>query len=643
MIGSIRSLFDSWIGRMIALAFIILVGLAFALSDVSGTLGGGPSASTIAKVGGETVTSSDFRQAIQNQHRQLRGQNPTLDMGSFVRQGGVDQVLEQLVNSFAISAFAEKHGIGASTRMIDAEIASIPSLVGSDGKLNRPALQQFLSSQNMTEEFLRRSIQQGIYTEQLLPVAAFGLTMPKSLTNRYAAMNYETRSGRVAVIPSSVFAPKSPPTDAVISTYYQKNSDAYMVPERRSIRYALFTKDIVGDKAKPTDKEISDYYAANADAYSASKIVSYEQIIAPTEAVAKAAVAKLSSGASMDAVAKELGFTATKETVASEAAMAAKSSPALAKAVFSTAAGGVATPAQGDLGWHVIRVTKLENRAARSLAEARTEIYDILLSEKKEQVFADIAADMQDRLEDGDSLSVVAKDYGLTVETTPKILPMGVNPDDPNYKPRPELGPIIAPAFQLGIDDGGSLTEVEPGKRFALFSVAEIEEAAPAPLTEIRDNVVRDWAMAEGQKGAKTASDKIVAAAKGGKTLEEAVNSLNASLPAVETISGTRQQLAQAGPNTPQALFTLFEMPLRGIRASDIGQNRGYFVIFVDKIDPAKLAENDPRIAEFSQQYRAAMEQELQRQFVTAMRQDVGVEINTSAVDATKKQLRGDS
>ena len=85
------------------------------------------------------------------------------------------------------------------------------------------------------------------------------------------------------------------------------------------------------------------------------------------------------------------------------------------------------------------------------------------------------------------------------------------------------------------------------------------------------------------------------------------------------------------------------QMPLKGVRAAPVGQDRGYFVIYVDRIDPATLAKGDPRIAAFGDQYRTTVDQELQRQMVTAMREDVGVETNDAAVSATKKQLSGDS
>ena len=643
MIGAIRSLFDSWLGKVIAIGFICLVGLAFALSDVSGTLTGGPSSSTLAKVGGETITTAEYRQVIEVQHRNVRQQNPTLDRVTFIRQGGADQVLEQLVEAYAIASFGEKFGIGVSTRMVDSEIVRITGVTASDGKVDRAALQQLLAQQNLTEDMLRDNVTQGFYAQQLVPMASYGLNMPMSLTKRYAAMNYESRDGRLAQIPAALFAPKNPPSDAVLSDFYKKNEDKYTIPETRSIRYALFTKDIVGDKAKPTDKEISDYYAANADAYSASKIVSYEQVIVPTEEVAKATQAKLAGGASMDSVAAELKFAAIKGTAASEAALAGKTNADVAKAVFATASGSIAPLKKSPLGWHVVRVTKVENRPARSLADARTEIYGILETEKRDTVFAEMTEDMQNRLEDGESLSVVAKDYGLTVETTPKILPKGINPKDKNYKPRPELAPIIGPAVQLGADDGGSLAEVEPDKRFALFSVAEIEEAAPPPLAQVKAEIARDWALSEGNKQAKTTADKIVADVKSGKSMADVVKGINIALPPVEALFGTRQQLAEAGPNAPRALLTMFEMPLNGVRSAEVGQNRGYLVIVVDKITPADIADEDPRLAEFSAQYRAASEQELQDQFVTAMRAEVGVETNNSAVTATKKQLTGDS
>lgn len=643
MIGSIRSLFDSWLGRIIALAFVVLVGLAFALSDVSGTLTGGASSATIAKIGDDEINSSDFRLALQNQHRQVRAQNPNVDIGTFIKQGGADQVLEQLVNSYAIAAFAETYGIGASKRMVDAEIAKIPGITDSEGNIIPANFQRLLAEQNLTEEFIRRDFQRSFYTDQLLSSTGLGLAMPEKLTLQYASLEFETRSGRILAVPSDRFAPKAPPTDAVVNDYYKKNADKFTIPERRSLRYAVFTRDIVGTKGTPTDAEISEYYADNADAYSASKIISYEQIIVPTEAVAKAATAKIGAGESMDAVATELGFSVSRDNVASEAALTAKTSAAIAKGVFATAQGKLAPVAQSDFGWHVMRVTKIENRPARSLAEARPEILDVLGADKAEQAFADMTTDMQDRLEDGESLADIAKDYGLTVATTPKLLPMGANPDDANYRPSAQVAAMLPSAFQLAPDDSGNLVEIEQGKTYALVAIADMEEAAPPPLAKIRADVVQSWALSEGDKAAKAASDKVVASVKGGKTLEEAVAALNANLPAVETITGSRQQLAQAGPNVPPALFTLFQMPLKGVRASAIGNDRGYFVIYVDRIDPAKIDKADPMLAQFAVQYNQAVDSELQRQFVNAMREDVGVEINDEAVDATKKQLSGQS
>lgn len=78
MISSFRRMLASRWGAAIALAFVVLMGFAFALSDVTGSgsfggLGGGH----VAKVGDRKIGLGEFDDMLQNALRAERRDNPT--------------------------------------------------------------------------------------------------------------------------------------------------------------------------------------------------------------------------------------------------------------------------------------------------------------------------------------------------------------------------------------------------------------------------------------------------------------------------------------------------------------------------------------------------------------------------------------
>lgn len=644
MISFFRRLFDSWLGRIIAIGFVVLVGLAFALADVSGTLGGGGGGggATVAEVGKLDISASEFSLALQTEQRRMREQNPNIDMATMLNRGAADSVMDRLLAAYAVAAFAGKVGMGASDAMVESEIAKLPGVNGLDGKFDPAAYNNFLSSNNITDKQLRDDIRRSFMAEQLLAVASLSASPPKANVDRYASINFESRTGKVAVLPSVLFAPEGEPTDSQLQSFYSENSDRFTIPERRSMAYAFFTPDIVGDRANPTDEEIAAYYNENRDEFQASKSVRYRQLVVPSQAVAQQVARRVRAGETLDAVARELGFEASGKRADSQAELADEENAAVAGAIYAADEGEVTAPVEGEFGFVVAKITDVTTQPARSLSQASADIRSLLASDKGLDAFRDVADDMQDRLEDGESLSEIAKSYDLKVQSTPLVLPDGKSPDNPNYKPSMPVQNLLPKLFDMDADSAGQLTEAGQN-RFAIIAVADRAEAAPPPLKEVRPIIVEAWKLAQGQDRARKAGEKAMKAVKSGTALNKAIADLDTRLPRPQVISGSRQEIAEQGREVPQAMLALFQIPNGGSRLVPVGQDRGFLLIQVDEIRPAKLAEDDERLPQFTSEYSAALEQELQRQFVAAMQKEVGVDINESARDAVIERLRGDS
>lgn len=640
MISFIRKLLGSRWGAIIALIFVVLVGFAFALGDVTGSSSfGGLGQGHIARVGDKKIGLGEFQDLLDNSLRAERRDNPTLDMAKFVESGGLDGTLDRLINRYALSAFGEAHGVAVSKRLVDSEIRKLPNVNGPDGRFSEQAFQSFLQGIELTEQMIRDDFTQNLFAQQILPVAGAGAPAPNGFVLPYASLLLEKRAGNVALIPSQAFLPTAPASDAQLQAYYRANSARFTIPEKRAISYAIFDASIVDSKSAATTQEIADYYKANARQYAASQTRNISQLVFPTEAAAKAALAKISGGQSFSAVAKELGLSATDSNNVTREALATSASKAVADAVFAAQSGATVQPTRGGLGWYVIKVNAVNQIAARPLASVSGEIAKTIATQKKAELLSDLTSEIEDELAGGSTIADMAKANRLKVETTPKLFANGQNPASPAYKPIPEMQRILPAAFEMESDGEAQLIEIVPGEKFAMVSVADFEEAAPPPLSEVRDVVMQQWALAEGSKKAKAVAEQVQRAVLGGKSLAEAMAAVGTRLPGVESVSGSRMDLNRQGQQMPPPLAMMFAMKKGTAKTLDAGANRGWFVVHLNQVIKGDASGNKELLAGRQQEMLGLLQQEYAAQLINAARSEVGVSKNEGAIKDLRRRL----
>ncbi|MEM6585908.1 MAG: SurA N-terminal domain-containing protein, partial [Pseudomonadota bacterium] len=138
MITSLRNFFQSKLGMAFFLGFLALVALAFAGADITGnTFGGIAQGERVALVGDDAVTSTELAETAQAALRGVRRENPTLTMPGFIAEGGLDEVLSQLIDRYAIGAYAEKAGLRAGENLVNSEILQIGAFRGVSGEFDQ--------------------------------------------------------------------------------------------------------------------------------------------------------------------------------------------------------------------------------------------------------------------------------------------------------------------------------------------------------------------------------------------------------------------------------------------------------------------------------------------------------------------------
>lgn len=469
MISFFRRIFSSKLGLFLTFCFIGLIAFAFATADVSssGTFGGVTGSGTAVKIGDSKLTTAELGQSVNNAFRGEQRQNTGLDLKTYINGGGFDSVLDRLINSFAIADFGTKYGMAAGKRLVDGEIANIGAFQGADGQFSEENFRRALQQQGLNETQLRDDFTRNLLADQLLTTAGFGAAVPQKLVVPYASLLLESREGQIATVPSVAFIDNKKPAKAALEAFYAKNASRYTIPERRTIRYALFEKSRFNDKIKPTEKEIAGYYNLNKPRYAASETRNLNQVIVPTEAAAKALVAKINGGTSLDQAAKSVGLSAAEVGSISKADFANNASQAVANAAFAVRSGAIAGPAQSALGWHIVKVEAVTQIPARPLDQVRTEIVNELTRTKIEEAMAELTVRLEDEFADGSTLSDIAKAEKLKVESTPALLANGQNPNDQNYRPIPEMERILPIAFAVEADSEPQIVEIIPGQQYA--------------------------------------------------------------------------------------------------------------------------------------------------------------------------------
>ena len=644
MITFFRNFFSSKFGLALTLGFLALIAFAFASSDVANqaTFGGVSGGDSVAIVGNEKIGNANFMRSVSSTIDQIREDNPTITMPAFAEGGGFEQVLEQMIDRYAISGYARTIGLRAGENLINSEILQMAGFRGPDGNFSTETFQLALRQMGLNEAMFRKDLEDSVLVRQMLIPSLSGIQMPQKFAIRYAALLRENRTGSIGFIPSTSFAPTGDPLSQELETFYQENRQNYIRPERRSLRFAVFGEENIDTDVTPTNDEILERYNRDIEQYMANEERVFSQLIVPSLEQATDIIQKVRNGELLNSIARQAGFEATQIGPIDKNSYSNQTSVAVADAVFSARNREVAEPAQSALGWHIVQIENVKRIAERPLNSVRFEINNALLAEKRAFALADLSARVEERLNGGVPLTEVANDLGIVATEISPITADGRLYDDPNSNLPIDLAGAVDTAFQMA-EGEPQLAEVERGKTFMIFEVAEISLSAAAPLDEVIEKVTRDWRLSEGSILAKQASDRILEKLQNNDSLRSVFQSEDTRLPPVDELNLNRQQLLAQGQQIPPALALMFSMAENTAKVLKAPNDAGWFVVQLNNIQTPEVDLADPIVEGARDQLRGTISNEYVQQLTMSIRAAQGVEVNSSAVGAVRRQMTGDN
>ena len=638
MLAFFRRVLSSWV----AVALLGIIMIAFIVTGVGtpgGGVVGGMREDAVATVDGTPVTISEVSSRAQAALNTARQQQPTLTMPAFIAAvGGVGPFVEQYVGTRVMSAWAARHGIVASDRLVGADIAQIPAFAGPTGQFDEARMNAVLSQQRMTFQTLRAGIADDIVRRLLLTPISAGTVAPVGLVQPYATLLIARREGSAGLVPAKLDGLPQP-TEAEIAAWYKANAARYSLPERRILRYAAIGPETVVVTA-PTDAEIAAAYKADAAKYAASETRTVAQVVLPDEAKAKAFSAKVAGGTAFAKAAADAGFAPADISLGSvtKDGLATATSSAVADAAFALKADGTTAPLKTALGWSIVHVDAIKSTAGRTLAQARDEIFAELAKKKSADAVANVIQKAEDALNDGASFDDVVKKEKLAVVTSPPVIGDGTAPGDPAFRPDATLAALIKVAIDMAPEDEPTVEQIGADGHAALLSVARIVPAAPLPLAQVKPQVIAQMMGQRAADRARATAQSILAKVNAGQTLAAAFAA--AGLPAPQAVAATQVDLARLGANVPPVLRAIFQLQ-PGKSSIAPGPNGNWFVAHLDGIRPGDPSMLQGVVAATRRELSEGLGEEYARQFSLAARAEVTVKRNAAAQTKVDQQLRG--
>ena len=414
-------------------AILALITLPFAFFGVDYYFRGGGSATEVARVAGDSISQTDFANAMRDQQERMRQSlgaqyDPTVFDNPEVRYSMLQQLIGQKV-------LDEVRRDNLRVRRAAPAVHRRASAALRDGKFSPEAYQQLLASQGMTPLVFEQRVRQELTLAPLQEPIANGNITAMSNVQRYLALLDQKREVAVATVSADDFLKQVKVDDAAVKAYYDANPGSFQIPDEVKVEYLTLTPESLGAQVKVELDEVQKQYDANIKQYvkpeerQASHILIAVKPDAPDadKAAAKQKAETLAAQA-RKSPAKFADLAKQNSQDPGSAAQGGALDPfardgSMVKpfedAVFGAKVGDIVGPVQTEFGWHVIRVTGIKPGKTMSFDEAKAQIEQDLTRQKATRKFVEAADQFQNLVyEQADSLQAAAKGLGLELKTT---------------------------------------------------------------------------------------------------------------------------------------------------------------------------------------------------------------------------------
>ena len=350
-----------------------------------------------------------------------------------------------------------------------------------------------------------------------------------------------------------------------------------------------------------------------------------QQILAPSEDKAKEAEAALAAGKDWKEVATQIAGQ-SPETIELGLMKREELPQALAEIAFELPLNKPSEPVKTPLGWHILRVVKIEPGQTPTFEQAKPKLETELAHDEAVDRIYKIANRVDDALAGGMNLNDTAGKFELKKT---EIAAADVGGHDPEGKPVALPLPadeVLKLVFATDEGRTSRVTETPDGGIF-MVQVSKITPPAVKPLAQVKEQAVSAWQDDKRREKVADAAKELAAAVKSGARLAAVAAEKGLK---VTTSSPLMRRPTPDQTTSPTLVAKLFAAkPDEVVTATDAS---GSYVAQLDEVKtPEAPSQGDT--ADILRDLNQGMRTDLAAEFTQALRERYPVEIRREAVD----------
>jgi peptidyl-prolyl cis-trans isomerase D len=446
---------------------------------------------------------------------------------------------------------------------------------------------------------------------------------PKFLRDDIFKMEAEKRVAETIYVPDAIIATVPKPTPEQLNTYFEANKARFQIPEYRAFSYVLMTTADVASQITVTPEQVKQEYDARAGEFGAAEKRDVDQAMADSEDKAKAIIAAAKGGKSLEDAAKEV--LGSSDGVIKLGPIQKKDLPAgaLADGVFAAPEGLAPTAIQSPLGWHVVRINKIEPGKQTPFDEVKGKLEEELKAQLAPDLLIKLVTDFERAVGKTQSMTAAAQEMGLKVHTVENIDSRGENASGIPVVLGPAGAGLVQAAFATRESSESQLLETQNGEYFVVRTDRVTPARTPA-LSEVEAKVAEAWEKDERRKLADAKVKAALEQLNGGGDPAAIAKDLGLEVRTTKPV--TRFDADTGNYLTQQATQDLFKLAVG--KAQSVRTAEGSVIVRLKEIQAADLAKDGEQLGRFGTQLDTMIANDLVAQFLAALRLEYGVTVD---------------
>ena len=483
---------------VISFVFILYFGASGLQED--------PTLGPVATVNGETISSRELETLVSRALQSNRSRQRLDELNLRIA------LLQDLIQTRLLLQEARRLGLEVTDEELTKAIAQNP-VFQTNGLFDKPLYRRILRANRVAPGQFEKERKDELLIEKLLDITRDSVHVSEAEVREQYQLEREKINLNFIRLARKDYVQEATVSAEELKAYYEQNQEELKEPLKVRVEYVAYPHAHFSSKIEVSEKDIEEYYNLHRDrkfhqAYAVSLRHIFFRILPGKDPKEKEAIrAKAEQVLGQAQAGKEFAELAKKHSddpTASRGGDVGYLSrgellPALEEAAFALKKGEISTLVESPTGLHILKAEEIREEKTKTLKEAEKEIVRFIKEERGiEQALRAADTDRAKALE-GNSLSAIAKERGLSAKVTPFFQ------EEEGLK---DVGPVDAfytTSFALTPEQVSPV--VEGKKATYLIKLKERKERHLPPLEAIRGDVTR---MVKEKKAMEMVNEKAV-------------------------------------------------------------------------------------------------------------------------------------